>query len=300
MVEAASGAVRPGPPLPRPLHQISGRLFFSQDGKDIGGLNEVRVSTGELREVGRTGVNGQNVGLCLSGEAHVLFGSRPLALQRIRIDGGGASTVGGGGAEGLAYGDGVVYACINGDFHTLNRETGLREIPLPPPGGDAEGLAYGSQDHVVYGILSGGTLKKYDIATQTWSTVGSTGINFDNTGLAYDPATHTLYAKRNGDVNLYRIDPDDASAEVVGSTGVTPGGGMAFLPDAGTCHYTFKKVRVKKKCESCPEKGTNYDHAQSPCGAIEDCSERFRAIWPCPDGRGKCKIKAERTTCESW
>ncbi|RJP35919.1 MAG: hypothetical protein C4547_08580 [Phycisphaerales bacterium] len=266
------------------------------------GLRELRASTGEARLVGQNGSGGLNVGLCPSDDLSILYGSQPLGLLRIKVNGSGYSSVGGVGTEGLAFDGETLYGAFNSTFFTVDPLTGQPRLFLPPPGGDAEGLAYSPEGHAVYGLLAGsGTLKKFDIDLSEWSTVGSTGIAFDNHGLAYDPGTGALYAKRQNDVNLYRIDPADASTEVVGSTGLTAGGGLAFLPDVGTCHYVFKKVKAKRKCKHCPEVRTEYDHPQSPCGDLDECSKRFRATWDCLEGaKGTCKIFGKRTACESW
>jgi len=38
-------------------------------------------------------------------------------------------------------------------------------------------------------------------------------------------------AKGSGDTNLYRINPVTAAVTVVGNTGITDGGGLAFTPE---------------------------------------------------------------------
>jgi hypothetical protein len=96
-----------------------------------------------------------------------------------------------------------------------------------------EGLAYANG--FVYGLagFSGprGNLYRYDIAGNSWSFVGDTGIDFNQTGLAYDPLLNTLYAIGSQDGNLYRVNPLNAVTEVIGPTGLgLVGGGLAFVP----------------------------------------------------------------------
>jgi hypothetical protein len=78
------------------------------------------------------------------------------------------------------------------------------------------------------------SLHAYDVATDTWSVVGPTGLAFElnDSGLAYDPAQDVLYAIA-GDGNLYRLDPNTGTATRIGPTGLAPGigGGPGFIPD---------------------------------------------------------------------
>ena len=145
-------------------------------------------------------------------------------------------TYGGVGNEGLTYdlvGD-VLYGAINGRFRTIDPATGSILLALTAPGVDIEGLAYA--DGYVYGLARGEMgLYRYDVGTQEWSVVGSTGIRWDLAGLAYDPTSHTLYGKGRQSTNLYAINPENASTSLIGSTAIVEGGGLAFIvPEPAT------------------------------------------------------------------
>ena len=94
-----------------------------------------------------------------------------------------------------------------------------------------EGLAY--HNGIIYGLQAGGDLKSYDIASNVWSTIGSTGVDFDQIGLAYDTNLDVLYAIGDQDSFLYSVDPVTAAATRIGDTGISNGGGLAFVGTAG-------------------------------------------------------------------
>jgi hypothetical protein len=175
----------------------------------------------------------------------VLQGSTWTDLSRINSDGSGFTNVGGisgafTGAEGMAYDprNNVLYGSINGSFGTINQATAVSSA-LAAPGSDVEGLAWGpgGNNGFIYGITFGDSLlRRYDIAGNSWSTIGDTGINWLAPGLAYDPGANVLFAI--GDPNsddLIRINPATAASVHVGplnlSAGVD-GGGLAFVPSA--------------------------------------------------------------------
>ncbi|MEN6334775.1 MAG: hypothetical protein ABFE01_10975, partial [Phycisphaerales bacterium] len=167
--------------------------------------------------------------------------SHPFYILHINADGSGASsTAGVCPTEGLAYDpSGVLYGVSNGSFFTVDPIAGTKIANLAAPGFDVEGLAWASGG--VYGLsgpdffaggTGAGTLLRYDIATDSWTVVGLTGVGFDNVGLAYDAEAGILYAKGNQDSYLYGIDPLTASAWQIGNTGIVNGGGLAFVGDA--------------------------------------------------------------------
>jgi len=283
------------PPPRDPRQAAAGRLFFSQD-SNANGLYELDPQTGQATHLGQSGVTSLTVGLCPSDDPNVLYGSKWSTLLHIKADGSGFTDRGGVGTEGLAFDGETLYGAINGQFFTMDRNTGARLATLAAPGGDAEGLAYCPRGHVIYGLLTGGSLRKYDIATNTWSTVGSTGVSVDNHGLAYDAGAHVLYAKSQNDVNLYRVDPDDASTEVIGSTGITGGGGLAFVGGGATCVYTLKKSKSKRGCDTCPQVGSDF-RTETACEDVQDCDKRLKTTIACPEGQGVCKLKGKRSSC---
>ena len=212
-----------------------GDLFFSQDWNGSG-LFLLDTSTGSAVHVGLSGVTTRTVGLAPGDNPSELFGSLPWDLARIAVDGTGPNIISGWtGIEGLAYdvGNDVLYAIWGtiDRFMVLDSMTGALVEYLPGPGVDVEALAYDPSRNLVYGIGGGTTLLAYDPVTRTWSSVGDTGVNWDDCGLAYDPKADVLYAVglAVGD-NLYTIDPATAAVSVVGPTTISPtAGGLAFL-----------------------------------------------------------------------
>jgi hypothetical protein len=96
-----------------------------------------------------------------------------------------------------------------------------------------EGLAYANG--FIYGLAGfggpRGDLYRYSIIANAWTFVGDTGIEFNETGLAYDPVLNTLYAIGSQDGNLYRVNPANAFTQLIGPTGLGAlGGGLAFVP----------------------------------------------------------------------
>jgi hypothetical protein len=214
----------------------SGILYFSRDSTGTG-LYVLNQTTGAatLSGSGISGVTSSTVGLTESNDADILFGSKYAGLLLINADGSGASGLGSTGYEALAFDPttGTLYGGINGNLTTVNQSTGGVLATLAAPGTDVEGLTYGGNGKL-YGLAGNGgsprgRLLAYDIASNTWSTVGDSSILFDLPGLAWDPFQNVLYAKGSQDTNLYRIDPATAATTVVGNTGIAQGGGLAFV-----------------------------------------------------------------------
>jgi uncharacterized protein YjiK len=213
----------------------AGTLYFSQEDNPFG-LFEIDVTTGAMTQVGagNTGAVAGDNGL--TGGPGGLIGSTSADSARIATDGLSATVLPGSeNAEGLAYhpSTGLLYASANSGMKSVNPVTGLLVSLLTGPGEDLEGLA---SDGVgtIYGVGESLSLHAYDVATDTWSIVGPTGLAFElnDAGLAYDPAQDVLYAIA-GDANLYRLDPNTGTATLIGPTGLAAGigGGLGFIPD---------------------------------------------------------------------
>ena len=208
----------------------AGVLYFSQDNNSTG-LYTLNTSTGAATLVGATTVTTQTVGLSPSASPGLLYGSKPFALLHINADGSGAASFGSLGVEGLAYDvtNDVLYAAINGSFFTQDKATGANTGNLASPGADVEGLAW-DRAGAIFGLADGGTLYKYTIGTNSWATIGSTGVPFDDVGLAYDPGNNVLYAIGDQNSTLYSINPTTAAATRIGDTGFNDaGGGLAYV-----------------------------------------------------------------------
>jgi hypothetical protein len=213
-----------------------GKLYFSQ-GANAMGLWVLDPATGAGTWVGAAAPNpgALNSGLTVSDETD-LFIAHPFGVRKTALDGRGAGGLDiGTYVEGLAYNvtSGQLFSANDSAFFELDPATGAILATLSSPGFDIEGLAAAPNHNVIYGIGDTNWLMVYDVATDFWNIVGNTGLTWNNAGLAYDPATHELYAiSDDNGPNLYTIDPDTGVATLVGPTGI-PGiadGGLAFAP----------------------------------------------------------------------
>lgn len=215
-----------------------GTLYYTQ-ADSITGLFTLDLSTGQRTLVGRSDCGGGlNNGLAPTSDSLLLYGSRRLGLNHTRIDGSGATQFGTLPIDGLGFdaANGNLYGADGSSFFTVDPDTGLKLSDLPSPGMVVGGLDYGNGK--VYALGNGGSLMSYDVGSGDWITIGATGINFMNAGLAYDPIRDVLYAKNGvtgfSDRNLYRINPVTAEPTIIGDTGTGIGGGLAFVvPEPG-------------------------------------------------------------------
>ena len=213
----------------------TGGLYMVEDNNE-NGLYRLDTTTGVATPLGTSGTSSGTDGLTETGNANELVGSVFRPFVRIATNGSSATEFGTSeGAEGLAYdpNTGTYYAVLNADVFTFDPTTGDRIATLSAAPDDVEGLTYGGPG-ILYGLVSNsgstdGDLYRYTIATDEWQLIANCGVAFIDCGLAYDPAAGILYAKGSQDENLYRLDPVTAAATVVGPTGVTGGGGLAFV-----------------------------------------------------------------------
>ena len=119
--------------------------------------------------------------------------------------------------------------------------------------------------------------------------------------LALDHADGTLWMGTQGNQGTFtQFDKDGTK---LGS--VTYGaladqntlGGEFALGGGGKCNYKIAKSKPKRGCESCPSKGDGYE-SQAECEEAKDCRKKVKTTIGCPDGPGKCKIKAKKRKCE--
>jgi len=210
---------------------IRGTLYFSQD-SNADGLYALDTITGRATHIGASGATSTTVGLAYDPVEDILYGSKWSVLMHIERDGSSFTDIGGAGVEGLAYDSDrdILYGVINGQFLTLNPETGAREDILAAPGFDAEGVAVDPTTGNVYVVGRGNTnLHRYDPATTAWTVVGDTGMRWDHGGLAWDPGAGVLYACGSIAGNdLYRIDPATGTATLIGDSGIALRGGLAY------------------------------------------------------------------------
>lgn len=213
----------------------TGTLFFSQD-SNANGLFRLSTTTGAgtLVGAGTTTVTGSTVGLTEGPNASVLLGSKFAGVLQIQADGSGAVVLGAVIIEALGYmpNDGLLYGGDNGNFYTLSQVTGAKIATLPAPGFTVHGLAADAAANVIYGIGASTNLAKYTISTGVWSTVGNTGINWSNGGLAHDSINGRLFAVGlNAGGNLHIINKTTGADTVVGPVGVAGSisGGLGFV-----------------------------------------------------------------------
>lgn len=219
------------------------QLYFVAD--NTGQFYTVNTTTGAATLVATiANVTSNTIGATESPNPNVLFASTYTDLVSFNVNGTGATALGPisgagiaqTGAEALTYCNNanLLYGLINNNFFTINPVTGARIVALASPGADVEGLACNHAANVVYGLASGsGVLYSYAPGTNTWTTVGPTGLTPDSVGLAYDPNAAVLYSVDGSAGNIYRINPATAAATLVGSLGIgAVGGGLAFVSAA--------------------------------------------------------------------
>ncbi|MGB3513891.1 MAG: DUF4347 domain-containing protein, partial [Microcoleaceae cyanobacterium] len=212
------------------------RLYFSQDSAfNSDGLFILDTTTGNPTFVGTNGNVGANVGLAPSDTSSILYGSEPYDFLKINADGSAANSVivnDNINDNGLAYDatNDILYGTDGQIFYTINQNTGTPISELDTPPISLRGLAFGNSG--VYGLGLSQDLVFYDPNTDSWSTVGETGISaWEDAGLAFDAEKNVLYAKRGEDTSLYEIDVSTAQPTVIGDTGITEGGGLALVSD---------------------------------------------------------------------
>jgi hypothetical protein len=123
---------------------------------------------------------------------------------------------------------------LNSSFFTLDTTSGGTVTTLPNPTGlDFEGLAYDEGRDVLWAIPGYADFDTwvwtYTPSTQTWTEIYDTGVDWIECGLAYNPFEDVLYAKNSGDTTLYKIDLGTGVTSRIGSTGLTTGGGLAYV-----------------------------------------------------------------------
>ena len=97
------------------------------------------------------------------------------------------------------------------------------------------GLAFDSNNGVLYGVAQGGDLFAIDILTGAATLIGSSGIATGRPGLAYDTENDILFLNVGDDGSLYTLDIATGAATLVGLNGPTADNGidgLAFVPTA--------------------------------------------------------------------
>jgi hypothetical protein len=211
----------------------AGTLYFSEDG-NLSGLYSLDTSTGAATSLGASGVTGATVGLAPSADSSELYGGQPFGINVINSDGSGVAAYSTETAEGLAYDptSGYLYASWwnNNEFGYVDTASGsYTDLGAPPA--DVEGLAYANG--YIYGLVGfggpQGDFWRYDISGASWTSLGNTGVAFNLPGLAYDPVGDIFYAKGSQDSWLYSINATTFQASRIGDTGLSGGGGLAYV-----------------------------------------------------------------------
>ncbi|MGK7945631.1 MAG: PEP-CTERM sorting domain-containing protein [Microcystaceae cyanobacterium] len=122
---------------------------------------------------------------------------------------------------------------INGSISTLP------SLPIPVFGFvDIEGLAYGNGVIYALEQRDDARLFSFNLSDSMWSEIGTTGVQFRNAGLAYDSDLDLLYGITDPGPDqssvLYSINVTTGEAMNIGNTGVAGGGGLAFVASEPT------------------------------------------------------------------
>lgn len=216
--------------------QSTGTLYLVED-SSANALYRINTTTAAATLVG-AGNSAGSEGLALSNNpSTLLYGTDGDEITEIATDGSVATTtaIDPVGDRGLTFmpGTGFLYGGDNGNFDQIDPVTGIITPLAALPGGeDVEGLAADVANNVIYGVGNDEVLYVYDVALDTWATVGPTTVGTGNDiGLAFDPAANTLYAV-DSDGILYRIAPATGATVVIGNTGIGASldVGLAFAP----------------------------------------------------------------------
>ncbi len=81
---------------------------------------------------------------------------------------------------------------------------------------------------------------------------------------------------------LSKVGPYDLAYEIVGGS---------------KCNYTIRKSKAKGGCRSCPGKGEGYE-SEAGCQEKKDCRKKLKTTINCPQGNGRCKLKAKKRRCK--
>jgi hypothetical protein len=145
---------------------------------------------------------------------------------------------------GLAWdpNHGILYASstTSDSLYTIDPNTGATTLIGPFGGSEMfmHGLEYDSNNDVLYGITSygGDSLYTLNVATGAATYVGFHGKD-TLTGMAFNPATNTMYVSEASENNLYTINLATAAVTLVGpfnaAGGVQVGVGLAYDPVEG-------------------------------------------------------------------
>lgn len=218
--------------------QANGTLFLVNDDSP-NELYTVNTTTGVPTLVG-LGNSAGSEGLALSDDpTTLLYGVDGDDITTIATDGSSATTtaINPIGDRGLTFNatTGLLYGSDNSTFQSIDPNTGtITTLTTAAGSNDIEGLAADSANNVIYGLDNDEDLYVYNVATDTWSLVGNTGVADGNdNGLAFDPIANLLYAV-GGDGNLYRINPTTAATVFIADTNLgSTDYGLAFLPAQG-------------------------------------------------------------------
>ena len=95
--------------------------------------------------------------------------------------------------------------------------------------GEVEGMAYDGNRNVVWGVAANGSIMRYDIGSDSWTTVGNIGFGVDDNGLAYNPIGDILYHKSRNRTTLEAINGETLEVTTITSSLPTNGGGLAYV-----------------------------------------------------------------------
>jgi len=191
---------------------------------------------------------------------------------------------------------GKLYATRDNALYTLDRDTGAATLVAPIQGSTLDQTtAIAIRGDGAAFIVDIGDTGLYSLNLQTGAAthLGNLrpGVREWYQDLAFD-GFDRLWGILNGG-GLYIIDIENVSDELKFATPFYRG--IAFGDLAGRCSYTLKKVKAKR-CDSCPRQGDEF-RTEEVCEDVKECRKKVKTQIPCPEGDGKCKLKAKERRC---
>lgn len=231
----------------------TGHLYGIADGGDFGAIYEIDPLTGaatlvvELQaEMGLLGGLTALDGVLYATGVRNYPGApaNQPTLGRIDLATGAVTFVSDLGGrfnvQGLASNEsqGVFYGIDVSESQLLTITTAGVITPVGDTGGaDGRGLAYDDGAGVLYALDLSDNLYTIDTLTGAGALIGEIDIDptgLDQTGLAFDEFTRTLYLNDAVGDNLWIIDTATGAATLVGSNGVNGITGLAWVPAPAT------------------------------------------------------------------
>lgn len=191
---------------------------------------------------------------------------------------------------------GVLYATRDNALYTLSKETGAASQIANIVGStldQATAFAINSEGEAYMTDIGDTGLFKLDLQTGAATHLGNLifGQRRWIQDLAFDGGD-ILWAVFDGG-GVYTIDLDNIELTLEFNSPFYRG--LAFVGGDTECRYTITKVKATR-CDLCPRRGEEYRTEQS-CESPQDCRKKVKTTVACPEGDGRCKLKAKNRRC---